>query len=187
MVTLLPKLFPGHFFFSRPYGLFLFPVAYHFCYSNYIFAKQNDIIKPMKEILKIQYKSSLAAFLMLVMIFPACELDDIDPDGDIRDKFIGTWRFDESEAKSDLTFYTVQITKDPGNTSQVLLRNFGNVGNASAYGIVTTNRITVTSQTLASLTISGSGSTVTNTRMNWTYSIIDGADLINFTAVADKQ
>lgn len=141
----------------------------------------------MKEILKIKYKSSLAALLMLVMIFPACELDDVDPDGDIRDKFIGTWRFDESEAKSDLAFYTVQITKNLGNSSQVLLQNFGNVGNASAYGIVTTNRITVTSQTLASLTISGSGSTVSNTRMNWTYSIIDGADLINYTAVADKQ
>lgn len=142
----------------------------------------------MIEIMKIKYKSSLVALLMLVMIFPACELDDVDPDGDIRDKFVGTWRFNESESKSDLAFYTVQISKDPGNTSQVLLRNFGNVGNFhSAFGIVTTNRITVTSQTLASFTISGSGTTVSNTRMNWTYSINDGADLINYTAVADKQ
>jgi len=141
----------------------------------------------MKEIMKIQYKTSLATLLMLVLILPACELDDVDPDGDIRDKFIGTWRFDESEAKNDLAFYTVQISKDPGNSSQVLLRNFGNAGNFySAYGIVTTNRITVSSQTLASFTISGSGTTVSNTRMNWTYSINDGADLTNYTAVADK-
>jgi hypothetical protein len=142
----------------------------------------------MNEVMKKRCRSSLAALLMLVMILPACEFDDVEPDGDIRDKFVGIWRFDESEAKSDLTFYNVQITKDPGNTSQVLLRNFGNVGNFhSAYGIVTTNRITVTSQTVASIIISGSGTTVSNTRMNWTYSINDGADLINYTAVADKQ
>lgn len=135
-----------------------------------------------------QYKKILAAVMMLVVLLPSCELEDVDPDADIRDKFIGTWRFDESEAKSDLTFYSVAISKDPGNSSQVLLQNFGNVGNFhSAYGIVTTNRITVTSQSIASFTISGSGNSVSGTRMDWTYSINDGADLINYTAIAEKQ
>lgn len=189
MVSLLPKLFPGHFFFLRPNGLFLFPLAHLLFLSKYIFVKQNDMIKSMKAIMKNHYKSSLAALFMLVIVLPACELEDVDPDGDIRDKFVGTWQFDESEVKSDLTFYTVQITKDPGNTSQVLLRNFGNIGNLyTLEGLVlSANRITITSQEVSSLVISGSGTTVSSTRMNWTYSLNDGADLINYKAVADKQ
>jgi hypothetical protein len=138
--------------------------------------------------MKKQRKFFLMMLALMVLAFPACELEEDDPDGDLRDKFIGTWRFNESEAKSDLAFYSVVISKDPGNSTQVLLRNFGNVGNFhSAYGIVTASRITVTSQSMASIVVSGTGNMSSNTRMTWTYSINDGADLINYTAVADKQ
>jgi hypothetical protein len=138
--------------------------------------------------MKKQHKFFLMILALMVFMFPACELDEDDPNADLREKFVGTWRFNESEVKSDLAFYTVVISKDPGNSSQVLLRNFGNVGNFhSAYGIVTASRITVTSQSVASIVVSGTGTMTSNTRMTWTYAINDGADLINFTAVADKQ
>lgn len=125
---------------------------------------------------------------MLALMLPACVLDEDDPDADPRDKFIGTWRFDESPLKSNMAFYNVVITKDPGNTSQVLLRNFGNVGNFhSAYGVVAGSIIAVESQTVASVTLSGTGTLTTSSRMTWTYSINDGADLNQFTAIAEKQ
>lgn len=136
-------------------------------------------------------KQHIFPFLIIAlaaMFFSACALDEDDPDADFRSNFIGTWRFNESEAKSDLAFYTVIISIDPQNSSQVLLKNFGNVGDFhSAYGIVTATRITVTSQNIASLTLSGTGNLLSNSLMAWSYSINDGADLIHYTATANKQ
>jgi len=130
----------------------------------------------------------LVLLATLVFILPACVVDEDDIDADPRDKFIGTWRFNESPVKSDLSFYNVVITKDPGNTAQVLLRNFGNVGNFhSAYGLVAGNIIAIESQTVASLTLSGTGTLTTPSGMTWSYSINDGADLNQFTAIAEKQ
>jgi len=107
---------------------------------------------------------------------------------DLRDKFTGTWRLNESEVKNTMKFYNILITKDPGNRSLVLIRNFANQGSVhSAYGIVTPNRITLPAQTIASVYVSGTGILTSNNRMNWTYSVNDGADLINYTAVAEKQ
>lgn len=134
--------------------------------------------------------NKLLLFLLAItaLILPACELDDVDPDADPRDKFVGTWRFDESPLKSDLAFYNVVITKDPGNTAQVLLRNFGNVGNFhSAVGVVAGSIIAVDSQTVASVTLNGTGTMTTSSLMTWTYSINDGADMNQFTAIAEKQ
>lgn len=133
-------------------------------------------------------KHYLPAMVLLLMVFSACEIEEDDTFTDLRDKYTGTWQFNENEAKNDLTFYNVVITKDPGNTSQVLLKNFGNVSNLhSAYGIVTTSRITVPSQDIASVTISGSGNLESTGNMSWTYSLNDGADIINYTAQAQKQ
>ncbi|MEA5110679.1 MAG: hypothetical protein VB072_09645, partial [Lentimicrobium sp.] len=52
-----------------------------------------------------------ALFFFMALAFTSCVIDeDIDPDdGDVRDKFIGSWRFTETEGfKSDLGIsYTV--------------------------------------------------------------------------------
>jgi hypothetical protein len=135
-----------------------------------------------------QHRLVVVILASLFFCFVACELDEEDPDADLRDKFIGTWRFDESEVKNDLAFYNVSITYDPSNSSQVLLTNFANVGNFhSAYGIVTEDRITIPAQTVASLTISGIGNRITNNSVSWTYAVNDGADLISYAAIAVKQ
>ncbi|HPK04683.1 MAG TPA: hypothetical protein PK908_02190 [Bacteroidales bacterium] len=126
---------------------------------------------------------------LMLVLFPACELIDVEPDtDDPRDKFIGTWKFNEDEKKkSDLAFYSVLISKDPTNSAQVLLKNFGNLGNFyTTHGIVTTNRISVENQTVASIRIQGSGTYSSTGTMNWTYTINDGADEITFTATAEK-
>lgn len=141
-------------------------------------------MKPRKPI-----KSVIWLFAILIIAtFTSCLPDDDLIVDDIRDSFVGTWRFNESPLKSPETIYTVVITKDPGNTSQVLLRNFGNVGNfQTAYGIVTQTRIAIPSQTIASFIISGDGVLSGSTRMEWSYSINDGADLTTYSAVAEKQ
>lgn len=133
---------------------------------------------------------TLMTFLLGVMVSCVPE-GDLDPDSDDdRDKFIGTWRFDETPVSRgvDAINYTVTISYDPGNTAQVLLRNFANVGGSySAYGIVTNNRITVPSQEITTgFQVSGSGTMSDLSSMNWEYTIIAGSDMESFTAVATK-
>lgn len=134
-----------------------------------------------------------ALFFFMALAFTSCVIDeDIDPDdGDVRDKFIGSRRFTETEGfKSDLGIsYTVTITYDPGNSSQVLLRNFANAGgNYSAYGVVTSNRITVPAQEIApGFLVSGSGSSSGQNLMNWDYTIAAGGDQNYYTASASRQ
>lgn len=131
-------------------------------------------------------------FLLIVVIsMVSCTLDeDLDPDtGDPRDKFIGSWSFNETPAARNVkASYSVTITADPGNSSQVLLRNFANTGyNDVAYGIVTSGRITVPSQeTAEGVIVEGNGDLITQTSMEWEYTIIAGGDMESFTAIANK-
>lgn len=115
--------------------------------------------------------------------------DDIDT-GDPRDKFTGTWRFTETQiVKSpDAISFTVTISYDPNNTSQVLLRNFAQIGGQFApYGIVTSNRITIPLQEVGQeFMISGSGTLSGSSQMDWEYTTVAGGDKESFTAVASK-
>jgi len=130
-------------------------------------------------------------FLMLVPLLNSCEPeDDLGPDtGDPRDKFLGTWSFNESPASRDIdASYSVTITYDASNSSQVLLRNFASAGGQySAYGIVTSSRITVPSQEMApGFIVEGSGTMSSLSAMDWEYTIIAGGDQESFTAFASK-
>lgn len=127
--------------------------------------------------------------LTLLVFLTACELDeDLDPiDTDSRDKFTGTWLFSESPAARSIS-YSVSVSKDPSNSSQVILKNFGNFGNSySAYGIVTSSRIVVPSQEIyPGMTIDGDGSMPSTNRMEWSYSINGGGELEEYVATATK-
>ncbi|MDY0101798.1 MAG: hypothetical protein RBS07_02610 [Lentimicrobium sp.] len=117
--------------------------------------------------------------------------EDLNPDnGDIREKFIGTWRFIETPVTRgvDAVSYTVTIIYDQDNSSQVLLKNFAQVGGQySAYGIVTNDRITIPSQEVAQgFTVSGTGTFSGSTSMDWEYTTIAGSTMESFTATATK-
>lgn len=133
----------------------------------------------------------LLQLLFILPLFVSCVPDDeLGPDtGDPRDKFIGSWHFNESPAVRDLdASYTVTISYDESNSSQVLLRNFANAGGMySAYGIVTSNSITVPSQEMATgFVVEGSGTMSTLSAMDWEYTITAGGDIENYTASASK-
>ncbi len=134
-------------------------------------------------------KYAIISSLLLILLLPGCTIEEDDPSlTDVRDKFTGTWKFNETELKNTMAFYNVLIIKDVTNSSRVLLKNFGNLGNfQQAYGIVTSGHITVATQNVGTVTVSGTGTLSGSTRMNWTYSINDAADLKNYTAIATKQ
>lgn len=129
-------------------------------------------------------------YLLIITSMAACVPEDDVDTGDPRDKFTGTWRFTETQiVKSpDAISFTVTISYDPNNTSQVLLRNFAQIGGQFApYGIVTSNRITIPLQEVGQeFMISGSGTLSGSSQMDWEYTTVAGGDKESFTAVASK-
>jgi hypothetical protein len=153
-------------------------------------------------ILTLNYKAMKSTFLLLIFFaavitinFSACEpVDEGSTGGDIRDPFIGEWQFYESgllkSAKSQS--YIVTIAKDPGNSSQVILKNFGNSGSddVTVTGLVTSSQIVVSSQKMSNgWTAEGSGSTTNpaKTAMSWQYSLTIAGSKETYTASATKQ
>lgn len=142
-------------------------------------------------------KTTRRFFLFLTLLsgffLTACETTTDTPTGsDDRDPYIGVWQFAESGKSLHGQSYIVTITKDPGNSSQVILENFGNPGSqdVTVTGIVTTNQIVVSAQNLNNgWTVEGTGkaTNVNKTSMNWTYSITAGGDKITYSATANRQ
>lgn len=127
-------------------------------------------------------------FLLLITLaalqFPACLPTDENPNPDDPvAKFLGEWKVNETCNRGN---YLVTITKDPGNSSQVLLDNFGNPGPGydPAVGLVTTNSITVSSQSIGEgWTVSGVGTYHSDGTITWTYTLVIPPNEINCTAV----
>jgi len=135
-------------------------------------------------------------FLSVITGFMLAGCDPVDENvtgDDIRDPYIGMWQFVESGFKSTKTQnYMVSISKDSGNSSQVLLKNFGNPGipDISVVGIVTANQIVISSQSLSNGWVvegNGKSTNVNNSSMSWTYSITAGGDKLYYTATANRQ
>jgi hypothetical protein len=129
----------------------------------------------------------LLPLFALTLFLASCTLDeDLGPiTGDDRDKFTGTWMFSESPAARSIS-YSVTISNDPSNSSQVLLKNFGNMGHSySAYGIVTSKAIYIPSQEMSDgLFVEGNGTLISTDNMSWTYNIEGGGDSEDYEATA---
>lgn len=118
----------------------------------------------------------ICLFFILVIIigFLSCNPDDdtfVDL-GDDRDKFCGSWNVSETCFKTN---YTVSISKDPSNSAQVLLLNFGNPGPGynAAVGLVAGSKIFVASQIIGDdWTVSGTATLIDPNLMTWGYSLV---------------
>jgi hypothetical protein len=141
-------------------------------------------------------KTTFRFFLLLAalsgFLLSGCEpVDNSTPGDDPRDPYVGVWQFIESIKSTDGQSYIVTISKDPNNSSQVLLENFGNPGtpDVAVIGIVTANQIVISSQSLDNgWVVEGSGK-ITNaakTTMSWTFSITAGGNKDDYTASATR-
>lgn len=125
----------------------------------------------------------------------SCEdLGTIDDGTDARDKFIGEWRLTESSMlkSTKAQSYLINIVKDQGNSSQVIIQNMGNPGSmdVTATAIVTSGRLVISSQKMScGWTIEGDGkiTNVVGTTSAWSYSILAGGSLESYTATGTKQ
>ena len=141
-------------------------------------------------------KTSFLLFLLLgaltTVLYSGCEPVDENPTGDLRDPYIGEWGFIESFKNTEGNSYIVTITKDPLNSSQVIIGNLGNPGgqNITVIGIVTSSQVIVSKQAMSNgWSVEGAGqmSNVAKTSMTWTYSIWAGGNKDDYTATATLQ
>lgn len=126
--------------------------------------------------------------VIMMQVLVACSPDnssDLDPTPtDPRAKFAGNWSVNETWTKLN---YVVTITIDDGTGTGVWISNFANTGSSGlpALAYVSDNNITLAGpdQSIGEGLIVKGGGTISGTnKINWNYTINDGATL--FTAVA---
>jgi hypothetical protein len=111
-----------------------------------------------------------AAILLLVS---SCILDeDVDPNPtDPIEKFLGTWSASDNELKLN---YEVQISRDPNNSTMVLISNFADSGSA-AKALAVGGSLVIESQTIGNnWLVSGTGTYRNTGRIDFPYSLTIG-------------
>lgn len=146
------------------------------------------IHKAMKTIVKYFF-----IFVLFSSFLTSCEPEtsapEDTPDVDPRDKFVGNWVCTETSKQNGQQTFTVGITLNPSNSSQVLISNFYLFGaDEKANALITGNTITIPTQVFCSHTISGSGF-IDNSKtiINWDYYVNDGQQTDTCTAIYKKS
>lgn len=119
--------------------------------------------------------------IVFALFIISCEETNNDPDTDPRAQYLGTWTCTEAAT------YSVVISLDPSNSSQILIKNFHMFGsNESAYAIATSNNLTLPYQTILNNTVNGSGTLINNNKINMKYYVNNQTDIDTINAVYTK-
>ncbi|RLC55282.1 MAG: hypothetical protein DRH89_07970 [Candidatus Cloacimonadota bacterium] len=132
--------------------------------------------------------TTLFSVVFFTLLFIACTEDSdlVNPQDD-RDLFLGTWNVNETCNRGA---YQITITKDPTNSSQVIINNFWLIGpnEKAPYAIVAGSNIVIPQQNIYNnekTLVKGSG-TLDKDIIEWEYTVNDGADLYTCTATYEK-
>lgn len=118
----------------------------------------------------------LPQFILVgVLLFASCaEEEEILPDADPRDKFVGTWTVSETINQVNVPGYTSVVFLDTANTSRILISNPNNLGSSlSLKAIVAGNSLSIDLQNISGIPIQGSG-TYSNNSFVLNYTIDEG-------------
>lgn len=132
----------------------------------------------------------LAAVCVLFLAgFSGCTTDDPSPSpGDPRTAFVGKWLVVEQGKKGT---FEVTISIVASSTTEVAIYNFANSGQSSNPAIADVSATTITLKPDMIIgdgwVVNGGGALTTSTTMNWNYTLLDGADLKQLTAVFTKN
>ena len=133
-------------------------------------------------------KSIVARFGALMVIFATfavCTSEDPSPSpADPRESFVGNWMVNETGMKRT---FECTITLDQSSTTRVLISNFAGSGPTSnpAVAEVSGNTINlIPDQVIGDgWIINGGGVLSGSNKINWSYTLNNGADLFSLTAV----
>lgn len=172
------------------YPLNLFTIRFQFVHlqciadgMNIVFSRLNSYV--MKK--TIRYLIFLAAFTGFLV---SCDPNDNSPDDtDPRDKFVGNWTCNENSTQNGSSTFTVNISLNSGNSTQIYIANLYALGTSNkVYAVVAGDNATIPQQNIGSYTANGSGSMYSNdTKIDFDYYMNDGADKDTCSAVFTKQ
>jgi len=132
--------------------------------------------------MKKSAKIILGFLLIGFMGLSSCEETNTDPDTDPRAQYLGSWSCTEPSM-----VYSVSISLDPANSTQILISNFHYFGaNEKAYAIATQNNLTLPTQSILNNTIYGSGELVNNNKVTLKYYVNNQTDIDTINAVYTK-
>ena len=126
----------------------------------------------------------------LTAIFFSCNPNDNPSDNtDARTKFEGNWTCNEHSTQNGNSTFTMNISLNSGNSSQIYFANLYALGtDKKVYAVVAGNNATIPQQSIGSYTANGSGSIYSNnTKIDLDYYMNDGADIDTCTTVLTKQ
>lgn len=127
-------------------------------------------------------KLSQIILLIGIILWGSCATTPIDDIDDI-DKYIGTWNVSDNAARIN---YQVTITANPSNSAEILMNNFADLG-SSAVGLVVGNSVVIDNRSLGSnYSVSGSGSYINNSKLEFNFDLNDGIDIDSRVAVFTK-
>jgi hypothetical protein len=137
-------------------------------------------------------KKITLGFLLIFLLgfFAACTDAFEDPFADPVEKYLGNWKATETSTVFGPGYvYNVTITRNPSNSTEVLISNFYMQGvQEKARALVTGNSLTILEQTICdgSIEIKGNGQFSAG-RITLNYTAFDGADLDNVSATYTRQ
>jgi hypothetical protein len=132
----------------------------------------------------------LPVITLFMMGVAGCTTDNPSPSpADPRSTFVGTWSVNETGLKQT---YQVTIELDASSSTEVKIYNFANSdvtgsGNPAIAEVSGTNITLVPDQVVGDgWIINGGGSQTSSTKINWSYTLNDGATLQHLTAIYTK-
>lgn len=134
---------------------------------------------------KLVSKSLILIFTATVLFITSCQKDNNPTDTDVRAKFTGSWYCVE---KSGLS-YTVDISLDPGNSSQILLANFHYQGTGEkAYATATSSSFTIPYQGMCNnaIHVNGTGNFINDNKLTLVYYVNNQTDVDTIQATYTK-
>ncbi|MEI8201539.1 MAG: hypothetical protein WCH34_00890 [Bacteroidota bacterium] len=134
-------------------------------------------------------KTLAKIFFLFVVVLTSCKTDPntTNPTADDRDKYVGNWTCVETPAAK--VSFSVSISKNPGNSSEVLISNFNLLGvDVKPYATVSGTTLTIPTQWVCSNTtkLYGNGILVNDAKINLQYTVID-TDSASYNATYTKQ
>ena len=123
---------------------------------------------------------NLAGILSVMLLVTSCDFgEEADPDnsGDPRDNIVDTWRSTEISAVYGKSSFLVDISKEPQDSTKVILSNFYNLGvDTEVRGILNGYKIDIYVQVVDGNEISGEGDIAGDySIINFVYNVDDGS------------
>ncbi len=133
----------------------------------------------------IMKRKLLFPIIILASLFflQSCAVTDDGDDSNAREKYYGTWNVSDQASRLN---YSVTITANPSNSSEILLNNFADL-NSSAIGLIVDNIVVIDNQPLNDdYSVVGTGKFINNNKLEFSFDLNDGIDSESRDAIYTK-